>query len=104
MTQKLLPKLRDISYKNKKHRYRLKDTKKKRRLAIDEGVRMENKKTKKGKKYAAQKKKARFNILRIYRRYKKPKDCKKLTKDMQYMDKKYKLGTTIDICDKPKKD
>ena len=36
--------------------------------------------------------------------YKNPKDCKKLTKDMQYMDKKYKLGTTIDICDKPKKD
>ena len=62
---------------------------------------MENKKTRKGKKYAALKKKARFNILRIYRRYKNPKDCKKLTKDMKYMDKKYDLGTTKNICGKP---
>ena len=100
-TKKLLPKLRNISYKNKKHKYKLKDSQKKRRLAIDEGVKMENKKTRKGKKYAALKKKARFNILRIYRRYKNPKDCKKLTKDMKYMDKKYDLGTTKNICGKP---
>ena len=41
-----LPKLRKISYKNKKHRYKIKDTFKKRKLAIHEGVNMEAKKTK----------------------------------------------------------
>ena len=60
-----LPVLRKISYKNKKHRYHLKDPAKKRRKAIDEGVRMEAKKTGKTKKQAAIAKKGRFNILRI---------------------------------------
>ena len=40
----LLPKLRKINYKNRKHTYKLKFTAKKRRLAIDEGVEMEKKK------------------------------------------------------------
>ena len=42
---KTLPKLRKISYKNKKHHYKLKDTFKKRKLAIHEGVNREAKKT-----------------------------------------------------------
>ena len=95
-----LPQLRPISYKNKKHKYHLKDPAEKRRKAIDEGVRMEAKKTGKTKKQAAIAKKARFNILRIYRRYKNVKDCKKITSDMRYMDKKYKLGKTKNICGK----
>ena len=50
-TRKLLPKLRKISYKNKKHHYKLKDPFRKRKLAIHEGVNREAKKTgKRGKK------------------------------------------------------
>ena len=103
MKSKRLPKLRVISYKNKKHKYKLNQSKRKRRLAIDEGVRNESKKLNVSKKIAAQKKKARFNILRIYRRNKNKKACEKLTRDMKYMDKRYKLGETKNICRTRKK-
>lgn len=93
-----LPKLRKISYKNKKHRYKLTYNTKKRRMAMNEGVRYEAKTTNKTMKQAAIAKKGRFNILRIYRRYKQPKQCLKITKDMRYLDKKYKLGKTKNIC------
>jgi hypothetical protein len=76
----------------------LNESKKKRRLAIDEGVINESKKLNVTKKIAAQKKKGRFNILRIYRRNKNKKECEKITEDMKYMDKKYKLGETKNIC------
>jgi len=99
-TRKLLPKLRKISYKNKKHRYHIKDSFSKRKLAIHEGINMEAKKSGKTKKRAAVAKKGRFNILRIYRKNKKPGECRKITKDMKYIDKKYKLGKTKDICKK----
>lgn len=102
-TRKLLPKLRKISYKNKKHKYKLKEPFRKRRLAIEEGINMEANKTKKSRKKAAIAKKGRFNILRIYRRYKKINECKKFTRDMRYIDKKYKLGKTRNICGKKKK-
>ena len=94
----ILPKLRKIDSSLKKHKYKLKFTKKQRRLAIDDGIRAEQKKTGKTLKQAAISKKGRFNILRIYRRYKKVDECKKITKDMKYIDKKYKLKTTRDIC------
>ena len=97
-TRKLLPKLRKISKKNKKHHYHLKDPHKKRVLAIDEGIRYEMKHKNKTQKKAAIAKKGRFNILRIYRRNKHIKDCNKITKDMRYIDKKYKLGKTKNIC------
>lgn len=97
---KSLPKLKKISYKNKKHKYKLNDPSKKRRLAIDEGIMKEKKKTKKNIKDAAKAKKSRFNILRIYRRYKNPKHCRVLTRDMKYIDKKYDLGSTKNICNK----
>jgi len=90
----LLPKLRKISYKKRKHTYKLKYSAKKRRLAIDEGVSMEKKKTGKTTRKAAIAKKGRFNILRIYRKNKKTKECEILTQDMKYMDRKYKLGKT----------
>ena len=99
----ILPKLRPISYKNKKHKYKLKDKFSKRKKAIDEGVKMESKKTGYTMKKAALAKKSRFNVLRIYRRYNKVKECNKITKDMRYMDKKYKLGKTKNICGKKKK-
>jgi len=98
-----LPKLKTITYKNKKHRYRLQDTSKKRKLAIDEGIQQEKNKTKQSLKKAALAKKKRFNILRIYRRYNNIKDCNKITKDMQYIDKKYDLNTTKNICGISKK-
>ena len=98
--KRTLPKLRKISYKNKKHHYRLKDPFKKRKLAIHEGVNNEAKKTGKTRKKAAIAKKGRFNILRIYRKNKKVKECNIITSDMKYMDKKYGLGKTKNICGK----
>lgn len=103
-TRNILPKLRKISYKNKKHRYKLKNNTRKRRMAINEGVHYEAKTTSKTMKQAAIAKKGRFNILRIYRRYKQPKQCLKITKDMRYLDKKYKLGKTKNICGEKKKE
>ena len=93
-----LPKLRLLTYKNKKHKYKLSDPQKKRILAIEEGINREKNKTKKSIREAAVAKKARFNVLRIYRKNKKPEECRKLTKDMRYIDKKYGLGETKDIC------
>ena len=98
-----LPKLRSVSNKNKKYKYKLKDPQVKRKKAINEGIRSEAKKTGKNLKKAAIAKKGRFNILRIYRKNKKPDECRKITKDMKYIDKKYKLGKTKDICAKKKK-
>ena len=96
----MLPKLKKIDYSKKNIRYKLKDNTRRRRMAIDDGVNMEKKKTGKSTKKAALAKKGRFNILRIYRRNKKIKECKKITNDMKYMDRKYKLGKTNDICGK----
>ena len=95
---KLLPKLRKLTKKNKKHIYRLKDPQYKRILAINEGINTKQNNTFKKKKLAATRKKARFNILRLYRKNKDVKGCRRLTKDMRYMDKTYKLGKTNKIC------
>ena len=94
----LLPRLRKISYKNKKHKYRLKDPFSKRKKAIHEGVKMESKMKGRTTKKAAIAKKGRFNVLRIYRKNKKVKECNIITHDMRYMDKKYGLGKTRNIC------
>ena len=95
-SKQLLPKLRKVSNKNKKHHYKLKYSSKLRRLAIDEGI-MEKTSTMSIRK-AASAKKGRLNILRIYRRNSNYDDCKKITDDMRYIDKKYNLGETKDIC------
>ena len=94
----ILPRLRKVSYKNKKHRYRLKDPFRKRKKAIHEGVKMEAEMKGRSIKKAAIAKKGRFNVLRIYRRNKKIKECNTITHDMRYMDKKYGLGKTKNIC------
>tara|TARA_B100002019_G_scaffold22797_1_gene17324 strand:- start:442 stop:963 length:522 start_codon:yes stop_codon:yes gene_type:complete len=96
----ILPRLRKVSYKNKKHRYRLKDPFRKRKKAIHEGVKMEAEMKGRSIKKAAIAKKGRFNVLRIYRRNKKIKECNTITHDMRYMDKKYGLGKTKNICGK----
>ena len=102
-----LPRLRNISIKHKKHKYKLKDSAKKRRLAIDEGIRYESKHTYKDevspKQKAASSKKKRFNILRIYRKNNNPQECNILTNDMKYIDKKYGVGTTNSICKSSKR-
>lgn len=94
--QLLLPKLRQIDKSKKKYKYKISDTKKKRILAIVEDI--NKNKTQKAKKKAASKKKARFNILRIYRKNNDKKGCRILTQDMKYMDNKYNLGKTKTIC------
>ena len=94
----LLPKLRKIDDSMKKHKYRLSYPTVKRRMAINEGIRNEVKKNNKTRRQAATAKKGRFNILRIYRRNNNKKQCKLITKDMRYIDKKYGLNKTTDIC------
>ena len=94
------PKLRKINTNNKKNIYRLKDPQHKRIIAIDDGIRSEKKKTKKTLKQVAVSKKGRLNILRIYRKNNFPNQCRKLTNDMKYIDRKYKLGKTSKICKK----
>ena len=94
----VLPKLKPINDKNKKHKYKLSDPQNKRILAINEGIKAEAKKTGKTIRKAAISKKGRFNILRIYRKNKRPEECKKITSDMKYIDKKYGLGKTKNIC------
>jgi len=80
----------------------LRDPASKRHLAIDKGIRAEMKKTKRNMRKAAIAKKGRFNILRIYRRNNNVGACKKITRDMRYMNRKYGLGKTADICGKRK--
>ena len=100
----MLPKLRPIDYGKKDQRqgvvtrYKLGDTEEKRHKAINSGIKASSK-IYGSQRAAAIKKKARFNILRIYRRYLKKGECQKITKDMRYIDKKYiKNGTTKNIC------
>ena len=101
-TNRILPQLKPVMMKNKKYTYKLNDPPSLRHKAINEGVRYENKHMNKTIKQAAISKKGRFNILRIYRRNNNLKECKILTKDMEYIDKKYKLGKTSKICSKKK--
>ena len=95
---KLLPNLRKLSKENKKHIYKLYDPQYKRILAMEEGIHQKKNKTKKDKIKAAKMKKARFNVLRLYRKNNDKKGCNNFTKDMKYLDKKYNLGNTKNIC------
>lgn len=97
-TIRKLPSLRKIDDSHKKHKYHLSDPQSKRVLAINEGINYEMKNRGLTKKKAAISKKGRFNILRIYRKNNKKTECNKLTSDMRYIDKKYNLGKTKNIC------
>ena len=99
----LLPKLRKIDDSNKRYKYKLSNSTTLRKKAINEGIRSEVKKMNKTQRQAAVSKKGRFNILRIYRRNNNKEQCKKITKDMRYIDKKYGLKKTRDICGGTKK-
>ena len=102
-TRKLLPKLKKVDFAGKKYHYKLAQTARRRRMAINEGINYEFKKMGKTNRQAATAKKGRLNILRIYRRNKNLKDCNKITRDMKYIDQKYKLGKTKNICGKKPK-
>jgi thiol-disulfide isomerase/thioredoxin len=99
----VLPKLKPVTMRKKKYHYRLDGPSHMRHKAINEGINYEVKHMGKTPKQAATAKKGRLNILRIYRRNKKVGECNKITKDMRYIDKKYKLGTSKNICGKSKK-
>jgi len=96
---RLLPKLKKSLNNRKRYHYKLAFKPRGRRMAINEGIRYE---TKRGRpvKAAATAKKGRLNILRIYRRNKKLGECEKITSDMRYIDRKYGLGKTKNICGK----
>ena len=95
----LLPKLKPALDNKKKYHYKLSYKPTRRRMALNEGIRYEIKQGK-TRKQAAIAKKGRLNILRIYRRNKKLGECNKITSDMNYIDKKYGLGKTKNICKK----
>ena len=97
---RVLPQLKPVTMRLKKYHYRLDGPSHLRHKAIDEGIQYEVKHMGKTPKQAATMKKGRLNILRIYRRFKKVGECNKITKDMRYIDKKYKLGTSKNICGK----
>ena len=92
--------LRKVGKKNVRHPYTLNATSKKRHMAIAEGVNKEAKKTNRTRKQAAVAKKARLNVLRMYRKNNNSKHCNIITRDMKYMDTKYDLGKTVNICKK----
>lgn len=95
----VLPKLRKLP-KNFKpaNPYKLSLPTGKRQAALDDVIKYKIKKGI-GKRAAAIQKKRRLGILRIYRRYKQPAECRKITRDMRYLDRKYiKNGVTNNIC------
>lgn len=74
----MLPKLKK-SYSKVIFKYKLSDTNEKRRIAISEYIFSSHE----DPLIAALKKKKRLGVLRIYRRYKKPDECKTITSDMK---------------------
>jgi superfamily II DNA or RNA helicase len=89
----MLPKLKK-SYSKGIFKYKLSDTNEKRRIALSEYIFSSNE----DPLIAALKKKKRLGVLRIYRRYKKPDECKTITSDMKWIDKHFLKGKTSNIC------
>jgi len=78
-----------------KYSYKLSESDYKRHRALNEYI-----KSKKDQIKAAKDKKARLNVLRIYRKNKDPAGCRIITSDMIYIDRKYlgKAAVTKKIC------
>lgn len=93
-----LPTLTAVNKSKKRLLYKLKDPAGVREKALLAGVSAEAKRLKITQKEAALKKKGRLNILRIYRRNKRKTECRTITRDMRFLDKKFKLGETASIC------
>ena len=105
MTRPFIKLSRNI-YKSK-NPYRLSDKAETRRLALKSEIMRKVRNDNIKKAEAAKKKKARLNALRIYRKNnirgtKKFAECKILTSDMRYIDRKYlnKTNKTRNICGK----
>ena len=99
--QTRLPQLTIIPVAQKKYHYKIDDHAFLRRKALAAGIAYEKKQRNISLKEAAVAKKARLNILRIYRRYRLPNECAKITRDMKWIDKTYKTkGITNNICKK----
>lgn len=81
--------------KNTKYAYKLSESDYKRHRALNEYI-----KSKKDTYKTAKDKKARLNVLRIYRKNKDPVGCRIITSDMLYIDRKYlgKSAVTKNIC------
>lgn len=86
----------------KKYHYRIDDNASIRRKALAAGILSEQRKRGTTLKQAAIAKKGRLNILRIYRRYRLPNECAKITRDMKWIDKTYlsEKSYTKNICRK----
>jgi len=80
--------------------YKLKDPTRVRHKALTEKIEKSGKT--KGVAKAALAKKRRLGVLRVYRKYKRVRECKIITKDMRYINKKYlpKNAKTKQICGK----
>jgi hypothetical protein len=94
------PILKKVDETGMRYKYKLDKTARSRRLALTERVDKDIKKSGRSTRRAAIAKKGRLNVLRIYRRYRNVPECKKITSDMRYMDRKYNLGKTRKICGK----
>ena len=77
--------------------YRLEDPRSVRRAALKRRVDALCRKRARSKAVHSVKK--RLNVLRIYRKDKQPRHCRRITEDMRYLDRIYKVqGTTRQIC------
>tara|TARA_X000000950_G_C13886176_1_gene648958 strand:- start:467 stop:772 length:306 start_codon:yes stop_codon:yes gene_type:complete len=94
----IIPPLKKIDHTNIRNKYKLSKSQKNRRVSVNERIKKEQMKTGETLRKAAINTKKRFNVLRIYRKYKNPKECKILTEDMKYIDNKYGLNMTNNIC------
>ena len=95
------PPLRKVPTGGKRLRYTLSKSAVERRKALTAGINSEMRKRGISKEKAAQAKKGRLNVLRIYRRNSKPAECRKITMDMRWIDRTYLRsikGKTSKIC------
>ena len=85
--------------KNKLFKYKLTDNTNTRQKTLNSYIKYYSKKYKISLRSSAIKKKARLNVLRVYRRNKHKKQCKIITDDMKWITNKYiKGGTVTEIC------
>lgn len=95
MNKVKLPQPRILKNK-KKFGYSLSNSNKNRQSALNKDIKSQKRKP----KDSALSKIRRFGLIRILQRKKNPKYCKILTKDMKYLNNKYRngKGKIKDIC------
>ena len=96
MRPKGFPRLKKNDFRGK-FLYKLTFSARARRKSLNEYIR--SKSRNRGiRRDVAIKKKRRLNVLRIFRKNTNKSACRKITNDMRYLDKKYRLGSTNSIC------